>query len=287
MLFPRPVLRAMIVATIAAGLVWTGPVLGRTERPAADRVVGALDNDAPSPEPSPSWEPPPSPSPATEPSPVPTDEPSPSPEPSSSSEPTPGPTPTPPPPPDAWTGRFNLFQPTAWVRQYWSHTCTAASTQTMLNLIHGRTDRSRITQDRIIRYARTHDSLRVSHGSDPLGWANALTYFGAGTYRWRTFATQSAALRYAALRMLATRKPIGLLVWQGRHAWTMTGFTAAADPRTNPTAGISGIYVAPPLVGVDPSPNAYLPRSRLGTFARYRERDGWRVWVNRWVVVAP
>ena len=87
--------------------------------------------------------------------------------------------------------------------------------------------------------------------------------------------------------MLATGKPAGLLVWRGRHAWTMTGFTSATDPRTDPTAVVTGVFVAPPLVGVDPRPNTYLTVSRLGTFARYEERDGLRTWVGRWVVVAP
>jgi hypothetical protein len=157
----------------------------------------------------------------------------------------------------------------------------------MMNIITGRSDRTRITQDRIIRYARAHDSLRTSKGSDPMGWARAMTWLGAGPYASRTFVSQASALRHAALRILATGKPVGLLVWQGRHAWTMTGFTATADPRTSPNAVITGIYVAPPLVGTDPSPNSYLTTSSLWTFARYRERDGLRVWINRWVVVAP
>ena len=157
----------------------------------------------------------------------------------------------------------------------------------MINLVTGRDDRSRFTQDRIIRYSRANDSLRRSRGTDPQGWARALTHFGGGTYRWRVFATQASALRHAALRMLATGKPVGLLVWRGRHAWTMTGFTATADPRSNATAVITGIYVAPPLAGMDPAPNTYVRVRSLGTFARYGERDGARIWINRWVIVAP
>ena len=173
------------------------------------------------------------------------------------------------------------------MRQYRDYTCTAASTQTMLNLIRGRSNRSLLFQLRIIKYARAHDYLRFSRGSDPAGWARALTYFGGGTYRWKTFPTRSAALRYAAARMLATGKPAGLLVWKGRHAWTMTGFTSLTDPRTDPNAAVTGIYVAPPLVGVDPKPNTYLRSTTLGTFARYNERDGLRSLVGNWVVVAP
>jgi hypothetical protein len=181
----------------------------------------------------------------------------------------------------------NVYRSSAWVRQYWDYTCTAASTQTMLNLVLGRSNRTSLLQQRIIRYARRHDSLRDSRGSDPAGWAKALTHFGAGTYSWRVFASRASALRYAASRLVATGKPVGLLVWRGRHAWTMTGFTSAPNPAEDPAASVTGIFVAPPLRGVDPRPNTWLATGSLGTFARYRERDGLRAWVGRWVVVAP
>ena len=38
----------------------------------------------------------------------------------------------------------------------------------------------------------------------------------------------------AALSMALTKRPVGLLVWGGKHAWVMTGFTSDADPRIHP-----------------------------------------------------
>ncbi len=268
--------RALLAAGLVTAMAGVGP-------------VAAADDPVPSPAPTASVTPAPDPTPApphpspSAPAPSPTGSAAPSPEPSL--VPTPNPSPAPSATP--WAGGFNLYRSTAWVRQYRNYTCTAASAQTMLNLIRGRSDRSVLQQLRIIRYARAHDSLRYSNGSDPAGWARAITHFGGGTYRWKTFTSQAAALRHAAQRMLVTGKPAGLLVWRGRHAWTMTGFTAATDPRTDPAALITGVWVAPPLVGVDPRPNTYIRAASLGTFARYRERDGLVTWVGRWVVVAP
>jgi hypothetical protein len=277
----------MVIASLVCALVGAGPVAA-AEDPTAS--PSPAPTGEPTPEPTPVPTPEPTQEPPAEPTPEPTtrapDEPTADP----SSDPSPSESPEASPTPDiepAWTGSFNLYRSTAWVRQYRNYTCTAASTQTMINLIRGRSDRSLLLQLRIIKYAKTHDYLRGSAGSDPAGWARALTRFGGGTYAWRTFTSRSSALRYAAKRMLATGKPVGLLVWRGRHAWTMTGFTSATDPRTDPAAVVTGIYVAPPLVGVDPRPNTYIRAGSLATFARYRERDGLRTWVGRWVVVAP
>ena len=315
---PHRALRALLAAGLLAALAGTAPVAAADDQvpgptPSATVDPTAEPSPVPTSRPAPSEDPVaspdsspeptlPTPEPTPEPTPAPTPEPTggadpsvaPTPGPDPSAAPTPGPDPSPTaapsPAPDvvlAWPGRFNLYRSGAWVRQYRDYTCTAASAQTMLNLILRRSDRSLLQQLRIIKYARAHDTLRFSAGSDPAGWARAVTHFGGGTYSWRTFSTRAAALRYAATRMLVTGKPAGLLVWKGHHAWTMTGFTSTSDPRTDPGALITGVYVAPPLVGVDPRPNTYIPAASLGTFARYMERDGLAAWVGRWVVVAP
>ena len=43
----------------------------------------------------------------------------------------------------------------------------------------------------------------------------------------------------AALAIAETGKPVGLLVWRGRHAWVMSGFRSSTDPRTDPDARIT------------------------------------------------
>jgi hypothetical protein len=292
----RAPLRALLAACLVATVVVVVPVAasdGATPDPSASAEPtpepGPSTGPGPSAEPTASPDPTPDPSSAADPSGVPGT--SPSPDPSASPDPGAGSSPGPTPPPTVvvgtWLGSYNLYRSGAWVRQYQNYTCTAASAQTMLNLIRKRADRSLVTQMRIIRYAQLHDHLRFSRGTDPSGWAQAMTYFGGGRYTWRVFPTRSQALRFAAARMLATGKPAGLLVWRGRHAWTMTGFTSLTDPRTDPAVIVTGVFVAPPLVGVDPRPNTYIPTASLGTFARYQERDGLQIWLGRWVVVAP
>jgi hypothetical protein len=41
-------------------------------------------------------------------------------------------------------------------------------------------------------------------------------------------------MRMAARAIVETKRPVGLLVWKGRHAWVMSGFTATGDPRHGP-----------------------------------------------------
>jgi hypothetical protein len=187
-----------------------------------------------------------------------------------------------------WTGAINLYRSDAWVRQYTSTWCTAAAVQMMVNLVTGSSDRSYDRQLSIIRYEQAHDSLRRSTGSDPEGWAAALRYFGAGsTYGWATYGTMTNALSAAAERMRLTNRPVGLLVWSGRHAWVMHGFRATADPAGPAPFSVTDVYVSGPLAGSDPR-NARLSTSALaGSFNRYQERDGYAAWINRWVIVQP
>lgn len=289
----RLVLRATLAASLLAGALGVVPAAAADDpstapspTPTTEPSPGPVSTPAAEPTAEPAAEPtaPPTVAPTAEPSEEPSVDPTAQPSPEPSPEPSPSASPGPSP---AWTGRMNLYRSSAWVRQYRNYTCTAASAQTMLNLIRGRSDRSLLLQLRIIKYAKAHDYLRYSAGSDPAGWARALKRFGAGAYTWRTFSSKAAALRYAALRMRTTGKPVGLLVWRGRHAWTMTGFTSATDPLSDPSAVVTGVYVAPPLVGVDPKPNTYITTSALGRFAKYQERDGLKSLVGRWVVVAP
>ena len=77
-------------------------------------------------------------------------------------------------------------------------------------------------------------------------------------------------MRTAAKAIAETGKPVGLLVWRGRHAWVMSGFTATADP-LDPKARVTAAMVHDPLYphgstvwGPSPRPGEALSPPALG-----------------------
>lgn len=187
-----------------------------------------------------------------------------------------------------WTGTVNLYRGSAFVTQKTGAWCVAASTQFMVNLATGSSDRTRSTQQAIMSYAKSHDTLAVSDGSDPEGWAAALRRYGAGrNYEWRTFTSYGASIEYAVGRIRLTGKPVGLLVWSGRHAWVMHGFRATADPASGGAFGVTSVYVSGPLSGTDPVNVRMTPSALARWYTRYAERDGYMGWVGKYVIVSP
>ena len=112
--------------------------------------------------------------------------------------------------------------------------CVGASTQMMLNMIRPGVDRTAATQLRLQKVARAWSGPRpdgrIRKGAGVMGWAAGLTLAGAGPYRVVGLPTIDEALLVAARAMQATGRPVGLLMWHGRHAWVMSGFTATRDP---------------------------------------------------------
>jgi hypothetical protein len=96
------------------------------------------------------------------------------------------------------------------------------------------------------------------------------------------FDTLEDAMHAAALAMTRTGKPVGLLMWAGRHAWVMTGFTATADPHATSTFRVTGAIVFDPLYphgsskwGTGPKPGATLTLAALGKQLVPRRRGTW------------
>lgn len=112
--------------------------------------------------------------------------------------------------------------------------CVGASMQMMLNMIRPRDDRSAATQLRLQKLARAWSGPsrtgRIRQGASVRGWARGLTLMGAGPYQVVGKETIDEALLTAAQAMRKTGRPVGLLVWRGRHAWVMSGFRATRDP---------------------------------------------------------
>ena len=153
--------------------------------------------------------------------------------------------------------------------------CVGASMQMMLNIIGPRDDRSARTQLRLQKLARALSGPTRPgfdrKGASVRGWTAGLNTLPAGSYRLVGTTTLQDAMRMAAKSIRLTDRPVGLLVWQGRHAWVMSGFRATADPRTTDAFEVTAAIVMDPLYpnrspkwGPSPKPRSALTPGQLG-----------------------
>jgi hypothetical protein len=192
--------------------------------------------------------------------------------------PTPVPTATPRPPTETFA--LNLFERGDFVPQYTFEWCVGASIQMTLNMIGPSDDRSRARQQRHWELARDLSDSPFG-GASPIGWTEALNRIGVGPYRLVSVPTLDGALATAAAALRATARPVGLVMWSGRHAWMMSGFTSLGDPATEPGFRVTGVHVLDPLYphgsrawGPSPQPNELLTPDQVGEqfVARLRGR---------------
>jgi hypothetical protein len=222
---------------------------------------------------------------------TPTEEPAPSddgatagePAPSASVVPAPTATPTPTPAAEAERKPFamNLFRRGDFVAQYTFEWCVGASIQMALNMATDDSRTSRTDQQRLWEMARD-TSFSPFGGANPRGWTATLNELGIGPYELVSIPTFEGALDVAAEAIRATKRPVGLVMWRGRHAWVMSGFESTADPRAFDDFDVTGIRVHDPLYphgssvwGRSPKPNSLVSP---GTLAKqFVLRDSTRV----------
>jgi hypothetical protein len=152
--------------------------------------------------------------------------------------------------------------------------CVGASMQMMLNVIKPRNDRTAATQLRLQRMARRLSPPRPDgserQGASIIGWTAGLIQEGGGLYRLDGTTTIHMAMRHAARAIRTTGRPVGLLMWRGRHAWIMVGFRATADPARTNDFRVTHAIVMDPLYphgsvwGRSPRPGEMLSVSELG-----------------------
>jgi hypothetical protein len=197
--------------------------------------------------------------------------------------------------------RIDLYTPGDFVSQTTLVQCVGASMQMMLNIINGTDDQTAATQLRLFNLARsprdpTEPAGLSWHGASAAGWAAGLAAAGGGAYAVVSAATLDGALALAAAAVARTGRPVGLLVWQGAHAWVMSGFEATADPATDPTARVTAVRVLDPLYprlvgapwGPGPAPDARLSVAQLArAFVPYRPHSRSVELRNRFVLVLP
>ena len=188
-------------------------------------------------------------------------------------------------------------------RDYVAHTnlvqCVGASMQMMLNMIGPRNDRSASTQLKLQKLARAWSGPsrngRIRQGASVRGWAAGLTMVGGGPYRVVGADSIQEALLLAARAMRKTGRPVGLLVWRGRHAWVMSGFKATRDPLVR-GAKVTSAIVEDPLYpfggssvwGRSPRPGESLSVATLGKqFVRRRQSTTNPLLSGKFVIVMP
>jgi hypothetical protein len=190
--------------------------------------------------------------------------------------------PTPAPAPQAFA--LNLYQEGDFVPQYTFDWCVAASIQMAHNLIDdtgGGTWTDSTQQGELWEMARARSSNSFN-GANPFGWAQVLTEVGMGPYKVVSIADYGDALRTAARAIADTDRPVGLVMWSGRHAWVMSGFESLGDPAQFPEFTVTGIRVQDPLYpygsgqwGPSPAPNSLLTPEQLATQFVAREPRRW------------
>jgi PKD repeat protein len=194
----------------------------------------------------------------------------------------------------AWGGSMNLYRSGVFSTQATYTWCVPTSAQIMVNIIKGRSVHSATEQYRWYKLGRQLNRYRYPWaGVDPTGFAGILNTVGAGPYRVYAGTSYQTTLRYAALRMRLTGKPVGLFVGHGSHAWVLNGFTATADPAVTSSYTVTSVNVMGPLWPKqtrgywDMAPNTRLSNA---TFARLLTRYDDRirtVWDYRYVVIVP
>jgi hypothetical protein len=176
---------------------------------------------------------------------------------------------------------MNIARGADFVAQYTFEWCVGASLQMALNMA---TDQERSTkkdQQRLWEMARD-SSFSPFGGANPRGWTATLNDLGIGPYELVSLPTFDEAIAVAAAAIRETRRPVGLVMWRGRHAWVMSGFEATADPRHFDDYTVTRVRVHDPLYphgssvwGKSPRPNSLVNLETLGK--QYVIRDRGRV----------
>ncbi|SDW96195.1 hypothetical protein SAMN04487917_104349 [Arthrobacter sp. yr096] len=190
--------------------------------------------------------------------------------------------PAPAPPPEAFA--LNLYQEGDFVPQYTFDWCVAASIQMAHNLTDGTRGASwagAAQQGELWEMARARSS-NAFNGANPRGWAQVLTEVGMGPYTVVSIANYEDTLQTAARAIAETGRPVGLVMWSGRHAWVMSGFESVGDPARFPEFHVTGVHVLDPLYphgsgqwGPSPEPNSLLTPEQLATQFVVREPRRW------------
>jgi hypothetical protein len=176
---------------------------------------------------------------------------------------------------------MNLYRRGDFVAQYTFEWCVGASLQMALNMSTDEQRTSKADQQKLWEMARDR-SFSPFGGANPIGWTATLNELGIGPYQLVSLPTFREAIATAADAIRTTKRPVGLVMWRGRHAWVMSGFEATADPRHFDDFRVKRVRVHDPLYphgssvwGKSPRPNSLVTLETLSE--QYVIRDRGRV----------
>ncbi len=165
--------------------------------------------------------------------------------------------------------RMNLYRKGDYVAQYTFEWCVGASLQMALNMTTDASHTTRASQERLWEMAQAGSDSPFG-GANPRGWVAALNELGVGPYELVSIPTFRGALQVAVHAIRETKRPVGLVMWRGRHAWVMSGFESIGDPAIHDEVKVTGIRVLDPLYphgsakwGPSPKPNALVSPATL------------------------
>ncbi|MCI0582084.1 MAG: hypothetical protein L0227_04175 [Chloroflexi bacterium] len=165
---------------------------------------------------------------------------------------------------------LDLYREGDFIGQYTFEWCVGASVQMTLNILRPEDDRTRATQELLWERARDLSDSPFG-GANPNGWVPLLNELDIGEWRLVSVPTLDEAVREAARALRATDRPVSLVMWRGRHAWVMSGFTSLGDPAATEDFEVTCVYVLDPLYphgsstwGRSPKPNSLLTPAQLG-----------------------
>lgn len=186
---------------------------------------------------------------------------------------------------------INLYRSSAMVRQYTNVWCVPATTQSMVNLVRGTSNRTYATQQFMYKKTRSNNAYAyASLGNDPTGWAWAVNYFSRGeaSYEARAYSSRSEAILEIADSLMRTRHPVGVTVRRGTHAWVVLGFKGDILPGDPSSRRVFGFYVSGPLGSpTDPWAVKYLSLDAFNAaFTRYHEWQRSVIWEDKYVVIS-
>ena len=186
------------------------------------------------------------------------------------------PAPTPKPPRKAFA--MNLYRKGDYVAQFTFEWCVGASLQMAINMATDASKTSRANQKQLWEMAQARSSSPFG-GANPRGWTAALNDLGIGPYELVSIPKFRDALQVAVHAIRETKRPVGLVMWRGRHAWVMSGFESIGDPRIHDEVKVTGIRVLDPLYpygsgkwGPSPRPNALVSPATLARQFVIRDR---------------